>query len=245
VNEGKLAPGGRLDARRVALLKQWVDAGLELGNHSYSHFDLHTTPLAKYSADVARGDSVTRALLAAAGKPAPTWFRHPMLHTGRDSATRAKFEQSIAARGYRVAPVTIDNNEYIFAAAYERADSATAAKIGEDYVAYMHSMIAYYEDQSVALFGREIRQVLLLHANAINADHFDEIGRTLLMRGYRFVPIARAVEDKAYRSRDTYTGPAGITWIHRWALTAGKRGSFFAKEPEVPEYVVKLSGIAR
>src|SRR5687767_8312450 len=41
VNERKLATGNMIDPRRVALLKQWLDAGLDLGNHSYSHPDLH------------------------------------------------------------------------------------------------------------------------------------------------------------------------------------------------------------
>ena len=41
VNEKMLEVDGRLRAERVALLESWLDAGLELGNHSYSHPDLH------------------------------------------------------------------------------------------------------------------------------------------------------------------------------------------------------------
>ena len=41
--------------------------------------------------------------------------------------------------------------------------------------------------------------------------------------------------------RDTYVGPAGITWLHRWALTAGKRGPFFAGEPTVPQYIERAA----
>jgi len=117
VNEGMLARSGRVEPARVVLLRSWVRAGLELGNHSYSHADLHTTPLDAYEADVARGDSVTRVLLAEAGRPAPHWFRHPFLHTGRDTLTRARFERFLAKRGYAVAPVTMDNDDYLFAAA--------------------------------------------------------------------------------------------------------------------------------
>jgi hypothetical protein len=40
-----------------------------------------------------------------------------------------------------------------------------------------------------------------------------------------------------YRSPDEYVGPAGITWLHRWALTAGRRGAVFAGEPEVPAWI--------
>ena len=95
----------------------WLDAGFELGNHSYSHPDFHTTPLESFEADVLKGEAVLRPLLKSRGME-PRFFRHPFLHTGRDLETRARFEQFLADHGYRVAPVTIDNDEYIFAAAY-------------------------------------------------------------------------------------------------------------------------------
>jgi peptidoglycan/xylan/chitin deacetylase (PgdA/CDA1 family) len=40
VNEGKLQAPGERDAR-VALLQQWLDAGMTLGNHTYSHPDFN------------------------------------------------------------------------------------------------------------------------------------------------------------------------------------------------------------
>src|SRR5215471_19012208 len=65
--------------RRIDVLKLWVDAGLELGNHGYSHRDLNTTPLEEVQADVIRGEAVTRELLAARGRTL-RYFRHPLLH---------------------------------------------------------------------------------------------------------------------------------------------------------------------
>jgi hypothetical protein len=62
-----------------------------------------------------------------------------------------------------------------------------------------------------------------------------------LRRGYAFISLQEALEDPAYASPDTYTGPAGITWLHRWALTQGKRGAFFAGEPTVADWVEALS----
>jgi peptidoglycan/xylan/chitin deacetylase (PgdA/CDA1 family) len=40
VNENKLHASGELD-RRIALLQQWIDAGMILGNHTYSHPDFN------------------------------------------------------------------------------------------------------------------------------------------------------------------------------------------------------------
>lgn len=241
VNEEKLLAEGRVDPRRVATLRRWVDAGLELGNHAYSHPDFHTTPVDAYIADVARGDSVTRLVMRAAGRR-PRFFRHPFLHTGRSLDDRRRFETFLAERGYRVAPVTIDNYDYVFAAAYDLApDAATRGRVADEYVRYMEAVAAYYEQQSVAHLGREIPQVLLLHANNINAEHFGRLAQMYRRRGYAFVPLEQALRDPAYQSADTYTGPAGITWIHRWAITAGKPGSSFAGEPEVAGWVQTLS----
>lgn len=240
VNEGALISSGSIDSRRVALLRRWIDAGLELGNHTYSHRGLHRSPLGAYLEDIARGDSVTTVLLRSVGRK-PRYFRHPFLHSGRDLETRHTVEQFLAARGYQIAPVTIDNSDYIFASAYERADMIGRHRIATAYMSYMEAVFAYYEQQSMALLGRELPQVLLLHANLLNADHFGALAAMIARRGYTFIALDRALADSAYRSKDTYTGPSGISWLHRWALTQSKAGSFFAGEPAVPDEIVKAA----
>jgi peptidoglycan/xylan/chitin deacetylase (PgdA/CDA1 family) len=239
VNESKLEAGGVIDPARVALLKQWADAGIELGNHSYSHHDLHTTPLDAFKQDVIRGEPITKKLMADAGKRL-RFFRHPFLHTGRDIATRSGFEAFLAERGYRVAPVTIDNYDYTFARAYDRVShGAERQRIVDTYIDYMTRVVTYYEAQSQLLLGRELPQILLLHANALNGRTFDAIAVMLRNRGYTFVPLEAAIEDEAYTKRDEFYGTGGITWLHRWALTEGKRGAFFAGEPVVPAWIAQ------
>ena len=240
VNERKLQPDGSVDPRRVALLQQWLDAGLELGNHTFSHVDLHQTDLEVFQQDVHRGDRVTKRLLGAKGL-APRFFRHPFLHTGRSREVREGLHSFLNAHGYSVAPVTVDNSDYVFAAAYDRAAGAgeveRARRIASGYLDYMEAVVAYYERQSTTIVGREIAQTLLLHANALNARTFGALLERLHRRGYRFVPLADALKDPAYASADEYLGPGGISWLHRWALTRGKRGAYFAGEPEVPGWV--------
>jgi peptidoglycan-N-acetylglucosamine deacetylase len=241
VNEDKLlAADGHLDPDRVALLRRWLDAGIELGNHTFSHADFHSTPLDQFEAEVVKGESTTRALMEEKGRSL-RFFRHPFLHTGRDLATRAEFERFLAGRGYRIAPVTIDNDEYIFAGAYDRASargaSDTAARVADAYVPYMEAKVAYFERNEQELFGRAIRHVLLVHANMLNADRFGDLAAMFERRGYRFITLDRALEDPAYATPDTYAGRGGITWLHRWALTRGMPKAFYAGEPEVPPFV--------
>jgi peptidoglycan/xylan/chitin deacetylase (PgdA/CDA1 family) len=246
VNENKLYRDDKLIPNRVALLKAWLDAGLELGNHTFSHRSLHSTPLPEFEADVLRGEQVLRELTTAKRRKL-RYFRHPFLHTGRSVETRQEFESFLHKHGYTVAPVTIDNSDWIFARAYDNArdanDRAAMGSIAAAYVPYMESYFAHFEDLSEKLFGRNIKHVLLLHANSINADHFGELVAMLKKRGYTFIPLSEALTDSAYRSPDTATGAWGISWIDRWALTRKVPSGFFKGEPRTPEFVLKLAKV--
>jgi peptidoglycan/xylan/chitin deacetylase (PgdA/CDA1 family) len=247
VNEGKLAGSVGLDTARVGMLRTWAAAGLELGNHTFGHPSLHDVDAATFLRDVDRGDAVTRRVLAESRGRPPRWFRHPYLHTGRRVALRDSVTRHLAGRGYDVAPVTMDGRDWIYAAAYEsllaRGDAAGAARAADDYVAYMARLVTYWEGQSRAIVGREIPQVLLLHANALNAATFDRLAAMLRARGYAFVPLADAVADPAYRSPDAYVGHTGISWLHRWARTRGTAPSAFAGEPAPPRWVYEAAGV--
>ena len=75
------------------------------------------------------------------------------------------------------------------------------------YLEYMRSVVEYYEGQSKAIVGREIAQILLLHAHALNAVALDRLADGLKGRGYQFITLRDALEDPAYSSRDEYYGP--------------------------------------
>ena len=236
VNEERLYQDDNF-RERVAILKMWLDAGLELGNHTFSHRSLQTTPLAAYEQDVIRGETVTKKLLRERGRKL-RYFRHPFLEVGPNLETRRAFEKFLAARGYTVAPVTVNNKEFMFAAVYARAlahgDRETARQVSEAYMSYMEQAFAYFEKLSVDVLGYEVRQVLLLHADSLNSDHLNDLVHMMKLRGYKFISLNQALEDKAYHEPDTYSGEDGVSWIVHWALRNGLR---VPREPDVPEFV--------
>ena len=246
VNEKKLLTEGVTDPTRVELLRQWLDAGLELGNHTFGHLDLHATPIHRFEDDVVRGEPVTRGLMHARGMPL-RYFRHPYLRTGTEAEVKRRLEAFLAGRGYRIAPATIAPDDYMFAAALDRAlargDRRVAQRVADAYVPHLLSLFEYWEGVSRRLLGYEVRQILVVHANALNAERFDALGHALRGRGYTFVTLERALADEAYAVLDEGAHAAGISWLERWALARGYDQDFLAGEPETPGFVRLQSGM--
>ncbi len=218
VNESKLDLMDR--PQQIANLQKWVDAGFDLGNHTFSHDSPEELGGTGYILDIARGESVTRALLAARHRRLQ-WFRHPYLETGFPEAVKLEINRWLDTHGYRVAPVTIDADDWEFAEPYDdalsRHDDARAHRIRLQYLAYTERTVAWYQSASQALFGRQIAFVMLLHATRLNADSLDELADILRRRKLKVVSLDRAMKDPAYRLGDPYVGHDGVAWLERWA----------------------------
>jgi len=246
VNEDKLEVNGQRDSARVNILKLWLDAGVELGNHTYSHKSANKIPVEDYEQEILKGERTIKELLAEKGKKL-RYFRHPFLQTGLSIEYKTQIEKFLSEHGYIIAPVTLDNAEWAYSAAYDNAiksknDSLISA-VGSQYIDYMKLKIRYFENQTQKLFGRQINQIFLIHSNRINSDYFDKLCEMIRGENYEFISIEEALKDEAYKSPDTFTENNGISWLHRWAITQGKEKDFFGVDPRVPENILKIAGL--
>lgn len=239
VNEHQLDAPDRL--ARVALLRQWLDAGMDLGNHTYSHVSLNTTPADAYIADIARDEAETGSLLASRGRR-ERWFRYPYLETGPTRASHDRVADWLGQHGYRIAPVTMENSDWQFSAPYDdaiaRGDTQYASNIRQQYLTYTRAIVAWYEKAGRALFGRQPSFVFLLHASRLNAASIDALAVILRDARLRVVPLDVAMRDPAYRTADGYIGPDGNEWLERWSLTL-HRDLPFETIPKVPAEIVR------
>ncbi len=240
VNAGAVQRSGAIERARVELLGSWLEAGHELANHTFAHRDLHAVPVASFEADIANGEPLVRELMAAHGRTL-RWFRHPYLHTGTDLATRQRVERFVEGRGHRIAPVTVYAQDWIFAAALDRAREHGRAKaiaaIGDSYVPHLERQFEFFERLSVQVVGREIPQVLLLHANTINAERIDELGEMMRRRGYTFASLEKVLADPGYAGPDRYLGADSVGWLERLALARPDGDNLLADRPRTPRFV--------
>jgi peptidoglycan/xylan/chitin deacetylase (PgdA/CDA1 family) len=206
-----------------AILREWLDQGHDLGNHTYSHPDLNAITLDQFRDEVVRGEASLTPLLAERGRR-PRYLRFPFNHSGETKEKRDAVAAFLAGRGYTVATCTIDNMDWEFARAYyvalARADRDTAAKLEAAYLRYTADEIDYYSALHQRIFGHEIPHVMLQHANRLNAAVMDQVLDLFEKRGYRFVSLDAAQADAAYRTPDA-PSPFGPMWGYRLANTLG------------------------
>jgi peptidoglycan-N-acetylglucosamine deacetylase len=237
VNEKKLYKFGEVD-ERIKALRMWIDYGFELGNHTYSHYSLNQVGLKAWEDDVIQGENVIRLLLTEHHMKL-RYFRHPFLDTGRDLQTRRQAEAFLVERGYRIAPVTLDAWDWMYAPVYDDAKQRGDTKLQDDlvksYLSYSDSVFAYSEQLSKQILGYEPKQILLLHGNQLEADHIGDLLDVMRKRGYRFISLEDALGDQAYGLPDTYIGEEGTGWLDHWAITMGKppQGA-----PVFPQWVI-------
>jgi peptidoglycan/xylan/chitin deacetylase (PgdA/CDA1 family) len=192
-------------------LRHWIEAGLDVGNHTYSHPRLDELELWQYQDDIIKGEWISRPLLRAHGKRL-LWFRYPYLASGRGE-TAAAIEAFLKLRGYRIAPVTVDYADYRYAGPYARhlraGDTGQADEYFTIVMAALDQAFERAEKRSLEVLGRELPQTLLIHCNEMNSRTLRTSIERIRNRGYTFVTLDEAMEDPAYQRTGLPPGTLG------------------------------------
>lgn len=222
VNERQLHVDGQRDAR-VDVLHRWLDAGLDVGNHTYSHPNLNDVTLVRYLDDIIKGEVISRSLLEARNRTL-VWFRYPFLASG-DGETARIIEEFLGARGYRIAPVSVDYADYRFAGFHsQHLRAGDQQKADQQYSTMLETLDVSFsraEARSVEVLGYELPQTLLIHCNELNALTLKTTIQRIRDRGYTFVSLDEAMKDPAYNVPGMRPGAMGGGGFFR-SLAAAK-----------------------
>jgi peptidoglycan/xylan/chitin deacetylase (PgdA/CDA1 family) len=177
----------------------WLDAGMNIGNHTWSHISLTSNTVEDYEKNIALNEPA----LAAYGQMREWhWFRYPFLWEGDTLDKRRAVRGYLQDHGYRVAQVTLDFEDYAWNDAYARCsakpDEAALAWLKQSYLETATEYIKLGREEEQIAFGHEIPNVLLLHATAFTTLMLPDLLDLLRKQGFTFAALAEVGRDPAY-----------------------------------------------
>jgi peptidoglycan/xylan/chitin deacetylase (PgdA/CDA1 family) len=197
--------GGSLTDHNRDFIDAVAAAGHTVGNHSFSHRDFGTMSVEDYAIDIQKGGDAIKPWLKGAH-----FFRYPLLRQGDTVEKRDAILSWLSLRGIRVAPVTIDNDDFVY---NQRLMDAKAEgrdiDLRAEYLDHMLKMTALYDAKARSLLGRPIKHVLLLHMNYLNALYLDDLLQRLRDNGWSFIPFEEALTDEVYGMKYDHAGVRG------------------------------------
>lgn len=185
----------------IPVLQIWRDAGLPLGNHTWSHPSLNQESLADWQLDFLKNEPLLQKYM---GKEDWHWIRFPFLAEGETLEKRAAARTFLAQRGYKIAAVTMSFGDYAYNEPYARCvaqgNSAAIAQLETNYLEAAGTTIDYSRGMAKALYGHDIPYVLLMHIGAFDARMLPRLLKLYRERGFSFITLEEAEKDPFYRN---------------------------------------------
>lgn len=181
------------------LLNKFRDAGFSLGNHTYSHTSLNAVPTNNYIQDITKADKLLSRVLTE-----PKYFRYPYLAMGNGSK-RNEVLCHLKQMNYQVAPITVDSKDFFFnqrlLSVPELNRRSYLDAIKPFYLEFIWRQTSVAEEKNQINHHPNQAQILLIHANLLNAYVLPDIIKLYKQHGYRFVSLETALQSLPTQSR--------------------------------------------
>jgi peptidoglycan/xylan/chitin deacetylase (PgdA/CDA1 family) len=177
----------------------WVDAGMNIGSHTWSHTSLTANTAEAFEQNIARNEP---ALEQYGEMRDWRWFRYPFLWEGDTVEKRRAVRAYLRDHGYRVAQVSLDFEDYAWNDAYSRCsakqDDAAITWLKQSYLETAAEYIQLGREEEQIAFGHEIPNVMLLHATAFTTLMLPDLLDMLRAQGFAFAGLVQVESDPAY-----------------------------------------------
>ena len=204
------APYGFVNAKPIEdtpdlinVLKAWRSAGFLLGNHTWSHMNLNdqNATLEAWEADLLRNEPVLSKEMGTADFH---WLRFPNLSEGTAPDKKQGVRRFLAAHSYKIAGVTMSFSDYAYNEPYSRCvaagDQTALGRLENSYLEEAAKNLDYAHRMSMALYGRDIPYILLMHVGALDAKLLPNLLEMYELHGVQFISLQEAAEDRFYQN---------------------------------------------
>jgi peptidoglycan-N-acetylglucosamine deacetylase len=183
------------------VLKIWRAAAYPLGNHAYSHMDLHANTAEAFQQDVLKNEPELQKLMSGQDWH---WLRYPYLREGDTAEKYRSVRTFLDQQKYKIAQVTLSFDDYAYNDPYARClaknDTKAIEELKESYLTRAALSLTRGQQDAKALFGRDIKHIMLLHIGGFETVMMPHLLTLLKERGFTLTTLAEAASDEAYRT---------------------------------------------
>jgi peptidoglycan/xylan/chitin deacetylase (PgdA/CDA1 family) len=188
-----------------AILHKFHDAGFSLGNHTFSHANLNKLTVDEYIKEIKKADTLLAPVMTT-----PKYFRYPYLAMS-NGRKREAILCYLAQQEYQVAPITIDSKDFVFNQRLLSVPELNRRDYFKElkplYLDFIWSQTVKAEEHNQYHHNAEQAQILLIHANLLNAYVLPDIIALYKEHGYEFVTLKEGLASLKTNTRCKEKGP--------------------------------------
>jgi len=200
------------------VLTLWRAAGYPLGNHAFSHMDLHANTAEAFEQDLLTNEPTLERLMAGQDWH---WLRFPYLREGDTPEKYHAVRSFLTAHKYRIAQVTLSFDDYAYNEPYARClakqDTAGIEWLQASYLTRADESLRRGQDLARTLFQHEIPHVMLLHIGGFETIMLPKLLDLLKQRGFTLITLPEASSDPAYAADPDVPGNWSGTFLGQLA----------------------------
>ncbi|KTD12171.1 polysaccharide deacetylase family protein [Legionella jamestowniensis] len=173
------------------MLQKFHDAGLGLGNHTYSHLNLNQVKTEAYIHEIDAADKILAPILTE-----PKYFRYPYLAMSQGDK-KDRVLHFLSAKNYQIAPITVDSKDFLFNqilyAVPEKERRGFLKTLKDCYINFIWQQTLKAEEHNRLAHKPDQAQILLIHANLLNAYVLSDIINLYKQNGFTFISLEEAL----------------------------------------------------
>lgn len=182
-----------------AALQKFREAGFGIGNHTLTHANLARLSLESDLHEIDAADKILSPLM----EDTTRYFRYPYLAMG-NGAKKERLLQHLQELHYQIAPITIDSRDFVFNQLLmnipEKQRRSFLDSLRACYLDFIWQQTLAAEEHNRINRQGDKPQILLVHANLLNAYVLPDIINMYRQNGYAFVSLENALAPESTRA---------------------------------------------
>lgn len=201
-------------------IRRWIDAGFEVGNHTFSHRRASSMTPAEYLADVERCHLEMESI-GALPSDSKRYFRFPYLDRGKSQHERSEVRSGLAKMGYTTVHATVDFYDHEYEAPMARAaasgDEQRLRRIEDRYVQVATRALCQRAALLEKRHGKAVVQIPYFHFGLVSTRSMTKLLGRLAELNAESRPIAEGVEEPIHKEFEADVSRNGL--ISDWDLS--------------------------